>query len=224
MSHPVARRVARIIGASVFVGGLALLLWLAYTLWFTGLSTTRAQQEMRQRWTTDVGTPSQPPAKDVRPQASLPRAEPIRLPDTGDAYAVIWFSRSHSSDRPISSDPLFVVEGTSAADLRRGPGHYPGTAAPGGKGNFAVSGHRTTYGAPFGRLHELRSGDRIDVVDRRGQQWIYRVMTQRIVGPDDKWVLGPDPLGTGGRTMTLTTCHPKWSASQRLVVFAELVV
>lgn len=224
MSHPVTRRVAGTVGAFVFVGGAALLLWLAYMLWFTGLSTSRAQEEMGQWWAADVGTSPEPSATPVRFAAPLPRTEAAEPPDTGDAYAVVWFSRSPGSGNPIRSDPLFVVEGTDPAHLRKGPGHYPGTDGPGDVGNFAISGHRTTYGAPFGRLDELRTGDRVHVVDRERRQWTYRVVTQRIVVPDDTWVLGPDPLGTGGRMMTLTTCHPRWSASQRLVVFAELVV
>jgi len=117
----------------------------------------------------------------------------------------MWFSRPGASDPPVQPDRLYVVEGVGPADLREGPGRYPRTDRPGGDGNFAVSGHRTTYGAPFGRLHELRVGDRVHVVDRRGRQWTYRVLGHRVVDPDATWVLGPDPLHVGGHTMTLTT-------------------
>lgn len=124
--------------------------------------------------------------------------------------------------KPVQDDPLLVVEGVGVDELKRGPGHYPGTALPGQPGNFAVAGHRTTYAAPFYDLDQLRPGDRIRVTDRGGTRWTYSVVGQRIVAPTDVEVIGPDPLATGRATLTLTTCNPRFSAAQRLIVFAEL--
>lgn len=114
------------------------------------------------------------------------------------------------------------MEGVEPEQLKRGPGHYPSTARPGNAGNFAIAGHRTTYGAPFYHLDQLTPGDEIHVVDRQGHEWIYVVRTSRVVDPSAKWVLGEDPLGSGKPTMTLTTCHPRFSSAKRLVTFAEL--
>lgn len=104
------------------------------------------------------------------------------------------------------------------ADLKKGPGHYPGTALPGGSGNAAIAGHRTTYGAPFFRVDELEAGDPI-FITIRGGRYRYDVSELKIVAPEDAWVLEP----TEDNRLTLTTCHPRYSAAQRLIVVAQLV-
>jgi sortase A len=111
-----------------------------------------------------------------------------------------------------------IVEGTSRADLRKGPGHYPGTPLPGQLGNSAIAGHRTTYLAPFNRIDELKPGDAI-VIQTKAGTFHYSMTQQLIVAPTDVSVLKPTP----NATITLTTCNPKYSARQRLVVKAALV-
>ena len=117
-----------------------------------------------------------------------------------------------------------VVEGVGRADLRKGPGHVPSTVLPGQAGTLAVSGHRTTYGAPFYRLDELRKGDQI-LIATRSRLFTYAVSRTAIVLPADVWVLGniPGPRGKPKPTITLTTCNPRFSARQRLIVFGDLV-
>jgi sortase A len=110
-----------------------------------------------------------------------------------------------------------VVEGVSVADLKKGPGHYPGTAMAGQLGNMVISGHRTTYGAPFNRLDELQVGDEIVVYDRSGP-FKYLVSEKKIVKPTAVEVLDP----TSDARLTLTTCHPKFSARERLIIVAHL--
>lgn len=143
--------------------------------------------------------------------------------DLGGAVAVLEFRRPGAGERPVATEPLAVVDDVSFRHLQRGPGHYPTTAEPGEDGNFAVAGHRVTYAAPFYRLDELREGDEIHVTDRSGQRWVYALTETRIVSPEESWVLESDPLGTGAPTITLTTCHPRYSARQRLIAFGELV-
>jgi len=111
-----------------------------------------------------------------------------------------------------------VVEGVSTEALKAGPGHYPGTPLPGQAGNSAIAGHRTTYGAPFFRLDELEADDLIYVTTLQGS-FVYRVVEQLIVAPSDVWVLDP----TIDNRLTLTTCHPRYSARQRLIIVAELI-
>ncbi len=137
-----------------------------------------------------------------------------------------------------------VVQGVQVEDLRNGPGHYQGTVFPGQEGNSGIAGHRTTYGAPFNRIDELVPGDEILVATVQGNH-IYRVMAAGdayseekiggltdfrvtegeeglghiIVGPEATWVLGD----FGDNRITLTACHPKYSARQRIIVTAELV-
>lgn len=110
-----------------------------------------------------------------------------------------------------------VVEGTATADLHLGPGHYPGTPLPGQPGNAAIAGHRTTYGAPFYNLNELVPGDPIFVTTTQGL-FLYCVTHVLVVSPSDLAVVAPSPAPE----LTLTTCNPRFSASQRLVVQASL--
>lgn len=112
-----------------------------------------------------------------------------------------------------------VVAGVGKEPLKKGPGWMPGTSAPGDAGNSVLSGHRTTYGGPFNRIDELNAGDRITVQMPGRPDAVYEVRAQLIVAPTDVWVAAP----TGGARLTLTSCHPKGSARQRIVVQAELV-
>jgi sortase A len=123
----------------------------------------------------------------------------------------------------IKLENKVIVEGVGRDELRKGPGHVPSTVLPGQDGTFGVSGHRTTYGAPFYRLNELEKGDTITVVTREAV-YTYTVTRTAIVRPTDTQVLdnviGPDDKPKA--TITLTTCHPRYSARQRLIVFGDL--
>lgn len=112
-----------------------------------------------------------------------------------------------------------VVDGVSREHLKDGPGHYPGTALPGFRGNVVISGHRTTYTRPFLDLDLLRAGDEI-VIDTPDGSHRYLAQSSHVVSPDDVGLLG----ATDRPVLTLTTCTPKGSASQRLVVVAVLDV
>lgn len=214
------RRVLRWTGWTLVAAGVLVLLYLAYLLFFTNLTAGAEQSRLLEQWERDVGSlgGSLPEGSEPAPPAA--RAEPDDPAGTDGAYAAMWFERD--GERIVHDEPLFVVEGVTLEHLERGPGHYPDSDVPGGDGNFAVSGHRTTYGAPFYHLDRLRPGDEIHVLDRRGREFVYGVAEARVVAPTDVWVVEDDPLGTGAPTMTLTTCHPRFSAAQRLVVFARL--
>lgn len=118
-----------------------------------------------------------------------------------------------------------IGEGVTYSFLKDGPGHYPGTALPGEVGNFVVSGHRTTYGAPFGRFAELQANDAV-VIETAKTWYTYRVRARAIVDPSQVSVLLPVPNQPGvvptEKLMTLTTCHPQFSAKQRLILYAVL--
>ncbi|MDX1510966.1 MAG: sortase [Nitriliruptorales bacterium] len=218
-------RSIRGLGWTLIAAGIVVLLYLAYLLWFTNLRTGLAQRDLLDAWQLEFGDPN----------AALPgefgvETEVVDPAGPGDAYAVIWFTDGVTGERKVNGDPLYIVEGVEVPDLRRGPGHYPTTAGPGEDGNFSISGHRTTYGAPFYNLDQLVEGDVINVIDRNNIRWHYRVRDgspgveadHRIVAPTDVWVIENDPLGWGEPMMTLTTCHPRFSSRQRMVVFAEL--
>ena len=110
-----------------------------------------------------------------------------------------------------------VVHGTEGATLRKGPGHYPAAPLPGARGTVAIAGHRTTYGAPFRRVDDLRKGDRIELRMPYGR-FSYRVERTQIVAPSATWVT----RRVAYDRLVLTACHPLYSAAQRIIVFARL--
>ena len=138
-------------------------------------------------------------------------------PYNGEAVAKIEASSVGISD--------YLVQGVKLSDLRQGPGVFPGSPNAGGFGNFAIAGHRTTYGAPFANLDDFDPGDEIKVTDTSGIVHTYSVDGQRngqghfIVSPKDIWVT----YDRGDSSLTLIACHPKRSAAQRIVVTATLV-
>lgn len=158
-----------------------------------------------------------PGAPDLTDPADVLLPPPVLLvediPQQGEAFAII---RIPSIER--LQEGWAVVEGVSRANLKNGVGHMPSTPLPGQPGNSVLSGHRTTYGAPFHEFDELQPGDIIEVETGLGVH-IYEVRETIIVRPTEIWVTGP----RDGAWLTLTTCHPRFSSRQRLVIFAELV-
>ncbi len=201
---------------SVSVGILLFVLWL---LWGTGLYTARAQDRLADRFdeVASVAGPGQQTAQGPTgpPEgwAPAPGAPVFRLeiPDIG-------------------VDQI-VVEGAGEDELKKGPGHYPscrdgfepplcsqfGEVWPGEPGRVIVSGHRTTYGAPFWDLDKLETGDEITTHTKWGR-FTYKVTGADIIDAASTEV--PQPTTTA--ELALTTCSPKYSAEQRLVIYARL--
>jgi sortase A len=114
---------------------------------------------------------------------------------------------------------VVVVEGITPTALRAGAGHYPQTPLPCEKGNVAIAGHRTTYGKPFADIDQLRVGDQIEL-DTPVGGCVYQIKRPPfVVDKSDLSVLNP----TNDKTLTLTSCHPKGSAAQRIIVKADWV-
>ncbi|HEV3225892.1 MAG TPA: class E sortase [Acidimicrobiales bacterium] len=216
------------IGRTCITVGVLILLFVAYQLWGTGIREAQAQNRLEREFKAKQGlvggtssdvvgasttATTAPRTTDTVPPVTVPPTAPLA---EGEALGRIQIPR-------ISLDAI-VVEGVGDDDLKSGPGHYPSTPAPGQKGNAAIAGHRTTYGAPFGSVDELAPGDPITVTTLQGT-FTYKVMPQQdgsghiIVNPNQTEVLNEIP---GKNTLTLTACHPKYSASQRIIVFAEL--
>jgi sortase A len=110
-----------------------------------------------------------------------------------------------------------VVEGTGESSLRSGPGHYSATPLPGQGGTVGVAGHRSSYGAPFRRLDDVRRGDRVAVTMPYGR-FAYEVESVRVVDPG----FGGALRRGAGERLVLTACHPVYSAERRIVVTARL--
>jgi sortase A len=133
-----------------------------------------------------------------------------RQPLKGDAIAKI--------DLPSIGVSEYVVEGTDVESLRKGPGHYPETPLPGDPGTTAIAGHRTTYGAPFRKIDQLRRGEPIHI-DMPDGRFVYRVQRTKIVDDQDLSVLDR----VGYQRLVLSACHPLYSAAQRVIVFARFL-
>jgi sortase A len=198
------RRTVREIGLALITLGVIVLLFVAYQLFGTNLTEARNQSQLEKQFATATAKPPPTPPGPSQPDV-LPAVPP------GGAIDLMVIPAIHVDK--------FVVEGTSEDDLRRGPGHYPGTPYPGQPGNVAIAGHRTTYGAPFFELNALKPGDLIELTDLNARTWDYIVSRAPVVvAPTDVAVLD----ATSFPQLTLTTCNPRFSATSRLVVFAKL--
>ncbi|HVL80941.1 MAG TPA: sortase [Actinomycetota bacterium] len=211
-------RIVRYIGllGRLLVGaGLVLLFYTTYLLWGTGVETKRTQAELSERLRAQPVVPEQqmvsgeiPPARPAQPVALGEPLWTIVIPKIGLRTV--------------------VVNGVGVEELKKGPGHFPDCAAvpegvdciegspfPGESGNVAISGHRTTYTGPFYRLDELAPGDEI-YIESGPARYRYVMDQQKIVSPREVDVV----LAHGRDELTLTTCHPRFSAAQRLIVHA----
>jgi sortase A len=216
-----ARRALRGVANAMIVVGALLLIDCAITLlWQEPISSFYAHQRqhsLQRRLDALDRVPPTPVERHVL--VTLPN------PERRVAFAARAFDRrTHEGDPlgririPRIGVSAVFVEGTATADLRSGPGHYPGTPIPGEHGTVGIAGHRTTYGAWFRRINELQPGDRIDITMGYGR-FTYRVERTRIVPPTALWVT--DRVGYD--RLILSACHPLYSAAKRIVVFARLV-
>jgi sortase A len=227
--------------------GVLILLFVAYELWGTGIFTARAQAELdddfeaaRREYQAQVTTTSAPPitGPTATTATTAPGATTSAPPTTVAGGSVDVALPTIGLGDPIGRlripkigvDWTFV-QGTSRDELKKGPGHYPSTPYPGQTGNAAIAGHRTTNGAPFFRIDELEPGDDIEVETFWGT-FTYRVQCETIVRPNDTWVAGP-PISNCTKDafvdpatpqLTLSSCNPKYSARERYIIKAELVV
>lgn len=200
------------VGRVLLVAGVLVLLFIPYLIWGTGVITAQAQADLRQQFArTQRASHASGPLHPPTPTTGTPTvAPPIAPPPLGGPVGILAI--------PKISVSMVVVEGTDADQLRSGPGHYPGTPLPGEAGNVAIAGHRTTYLHPFYNLDGLAPGDPVMVLTVQGL-FSYHVVSIRVVDPTDVAVVAP----TATPMLTLTTCNPRYSASQRLVVQAALV-
>lgn len=231
-------RILGVTGETLVTLGVVIGLFVAWELWWTDIGANRAQADIVANLNWDAtpsptasGTPGPSPSitnPDIVYPINAPRfskrtdappvlAEPAHATTFATMYVPRW---GYDYVRPISqgTDKKGVLDPL-------GIGHYNGTAMPGGLGNFSVAAHRTTYGKPFSAIEEIQVGDAV-VIRTEGVWYVYRVTATEIVRPSNVGVIAPVPdqpgVDANGRYLTMTTCHPKYSASRRYVVHAEL--
>lgn len=215
------------VGKILILAGILILGFVAFQLWGTGLESGRGQSQMTEQLAAELApaSPTDDKTLDLEElteklaETDPATAPPMAPPPEGSPIGVI-------SIPTINLDRV-VVEGVSKADLKKGPGHYPSTPLPGQSGNSAIAGHRTTYGAPFNRIDELIPGDEIKVTTVQGE-FVYVVIPAPGQPADGQAWFAVSPrqvevlANMGDNRLTLTACHPKYSARQRIVVHAVL--
>ncbi len=199
-----------IAGKTLVWAGLLLLGLVAYQLWGTGLETQRAQNRLEDEFAQLLAEATTPPTTNAG-TVTTGVVPPVTAPSRPTkALALIRIPTAGVSD--------IVVDGVSASALRQGPGHVRETPLPGRPGNSAIAGHRSSYGAPFGDLDRVRKGDTVEVTTIEGQ-FVYTVTGVEIVEPTRTDVMATT---SSKKTLTLITCHPRYSTDKRLIVFASL--
>lgn len=203
--QPRRRILLRSLGALILAAGLAGALTLVWQLWWTDIRAADHAETLVAELRT--GFDARQPQAHAAPTGTSTDGAIVHLPSLDEV--------------------LPVLPGVGADVLDQGVlGHYPGTASAGEVGNFAVAGHRTTYGRPLWALADLAPGDEI-IVETAEAYFVYAVRGHRVVVPSETGVLAPVPDRPGERAteavMVLTTCHPRFSARERLVAYADLV-
>lgn len=210
----------RILGKLLISVGIGVFLFVLWILYGTGMYTARQQNKLAEEF-------DRMPAFEVRTEDGKPL--PSGPPPGYDPPPGEPVFRMHLPT--IEEDPMLVVEGVDTEELKLGPGHYPSCRAgfrpplctpypetfPGQRGRVIVSGHRTTYGQPFWALNEMEEGDPIHFETRWGD-YTYRVTGKEIVPANSDAVV----VDSDGYELALTTCNPRFSDAERLVVYAEL--
>lgn len=186
---------ARTLTGRLLLGiGLTIALFLAYEYLCTGTLEARSQRAL---------------LTEFRHRVTGGNFDSLHQPVAGGPVALLMI--------PSLGVHQVVVEGSGVDQLHDGPGHLPGTSLPGEFGNSVILGHRTTWGAPFANLANLRPGDHIVAVTGQGR-FVYRVRGIRDVAGGTSDVVGPALASR----LTLVTSQSVQSGS-RVAVVAKLI-
>ena len=207
-------------------GGVVLLLFVVYELWVTDLLNAQAQstldQSLHDQWGSSA--PLAPGTTDQGPFA------------VGQAFAILHIPRLGADYSRV------VVEGTDQDQLAQGPGHYVGTAFPGSRatspwpGTGWAGARRSSTSTRCGRA--TRSSSRRARAGSSTACWamprpatsaptpaasrVRRSCCPPTWRSSPRHPTAPATAPASGSYLTLTTCHPRFSARQRLVVHAKL--
>jgi sortase A len=194
---------------NVFIAlGLSVLFFVLYELVGTSIVTKHRQHDLQADFTKELAQPA-----SLDPAFTGHLAVGVRRSSVNALARLII---------PKINVNVIVVEGVTLDRLSYGPGHYPQTKKFGEKGVAAVAGHRTGWSAPFFNLDKLVRGDDV-IVETTRATYTYRVTGTTVVTPDHSEVLNGNPKSHAEQQLVLTTCTPKFTAKNRLIVFTDLV-
>lgn len=155
-------------------------------------------------------TTVEPAPAPSQPAAAQPAPKPVVKKPKTDTFIKI----------PAIDVLMPVLKGMTNENLRYAAATFDNGVVPGGAGNYSLAGHRSyTYGRMFNRLNELAPGHLIEITVKQ-ETFTYRVTESFVVNPEDTWVLKSDRSKS---TITLVTCTPIRTATQRLIIKGELV-
>jgi len=210
-------RAARILGSLLLAAGVLGLAW-TITVWrwqdpFTAIYTHYEQATLTRSLDREISTfrvrhrrAETTVVRERRLVAAAAAAERRQVKD-GQALGRIIVPRMGLN--------MVVVNGTDEESLKKGPGHYLGSALPGQGQLIYIAGHRTTYLAPFSSIDHLHKGDRVTLVMPYAT-FVYRISGYRIVPADDLKVLH----SPGHEVLELQACHPRFFATHRYIAYA----
>lgn len=210
------------IGELLITAGALLLLFTVWQLWWTDVVANKEQEELLDGLDWAVTAPPTPGANDADDELAPGEGEPPVPDNPGDHKTLATIHIPRFGDDFVRN----IAEGVELEPVlnRLGVGHYPDTAMPGEIGNFSVAGHRTTYGKPFNKIADLEDGDPI-IIQTPEAWYVYRVAERQIVLPHQVEVIAPVPNDPEAeateRAITLTACHPMFSARERYIIHGE---
>jgi sortase A len=177
----------------LLVLGALLAGFLLFVFVFSGLSEGRAQSGLQRRFEKALADGRAPIAGRIHYGTPVARL-----------------------DIPAVGIHQIVVEGTTPAELQRGPGHLAVSPLPGEVGNSVIAGRRMAFGGPFSGINRLAKGATIDVLTGQGH-FTYVVANRRLVPASDVKVF----QATSDNRLTLVTAA-NLGATEREVVVADL--
>lgn len=219
-------RAIGVAGETLITAGLFVLLFLGWHVWFNdlvqGAAQDKASASLSQQWQITAKPDTEFDRAVGTSDGAFVSAKPPIIETVKDAAPFATLIIPRFGDRYVRTIAETVDVATVLNNTATSVGHYPTSNRLGEIGNFAIAGHRTTYGAAFGWVDNLRLGDRIYVETEEGW-FIYRFRNIEFVYPTEVAVINPVPqtiIAAKERILTITTCHPKLSAAERFVAYS----
>lgn len=212
------RKTLRILGSLLIVAGVLTLAWVVL-VWRWEDPFTAAYTHFQQ---SRLSSTYEKRSAAYRPRVARGDLASVQRQVADEARA---YRRSLHPGEPVGRMrigriglKMVVVQGTDHDSLKKGPGHFAGSALPGEGHLIYVAGHRTTYLAPFAAIDKIRPGDYIRFELPYGT-FTYRATRHYIVASTAVKALED----TGTEILRLQACHPRFFATQRYLVDAKLV-